>query len=192
VIPVGDYYYKGGVQAVKATVIDDYDRAATRGVGNVKVAGNYAADLLPNMRSREEGFPVSLYLDSGTNSFVEEFSTSNFVGIDSNGAYVTPKSQAILSSITNKSLMQLAENEGIDVQYRPVSINEVENFDEVVACGTAVVMTPVDSIRHKNRVIKISDRKGLGPVTQKLYDKLRAIQFGETDDTLGWMVDVEV
>ena len=29
VIPVGDYY-QGGVKAVKAKVVDDYDRAATK------------------------------------------------------------------------------------------------------------------------------------------------------------------
>ena len=175
---------------MKAVIVDDFDRAATKGVGNVKVAGNYAADLLPNMRAKQEGYPAALYLDSKTNSFVEEFSTSNFIAVDNKGSYITPKSDAILSSITNKSLMQLAENEGINVEYRQVNVDELEGFDEVAACGTAVVMTPVESVRFKDRILNISDRKGLGPVLQKLYNKLRAIQFGETDDDLDWMVDV--
>jgi hypothetical protein len=66
------------------------------------VAGNYAADLLPNMLGKKKGFPIGLYLDAKTNSFVEEFSTSNFVAVDAKGAFVTPNSPTVLPSITNK------------------------------------------------------------------------------------------
>lgn len=111
VLPVADYY-KGGLKPVNAVVVDDYDRAAPRGVGSAKVAGNYAADLKPNMRAKKEGYSVGLYLDAKTNSFVEEFSTSNFLAIDKHGAYVTPKSPTILASVTNKSLMDIATDEG--------------------------------------------------------------------------------
>ena len=105
------------------------------------------------MRAKKDGFPVALYLDAKTNSYVEEFSTSNFFAIDKNGAYVTPKSTAILGSVTNKSLMDLARSEGIEVQVRQVHIDEVAEFKEVAACGTAVVVTPVKSITYKNKVI---------------------------------------
>ena len=189
VLPAGDYY-KGGVQQVPATVIEDYDRAAPNGVGNVKVAGNYGADLLPNMQAKERGFPVALYLDAKTNSYIEEFSTSNFIGVDKKGTFITPKSNAILSSVTNRSLMQLAEKNGIEVQHRPVKIDEVSEMDEVVACGTAVVMTPIGSLHYKGKNIEISDRNGFGPVMQGLYDELRGIQYGDLPDTFNWMQDV--
>ena len=132
VMPVGDYYRGGMGAPVKATIVEGFDRAAPRGVGNVKVAGNYAADLLPNQMMKKAGFPISLYLDAKSQSYVEEFSTSNFFGIKhKNGnapkegdlkgsSYVTPKSDAVLPSITNKSLMQLAEAEGMKVEHRPV------------------------------------------------------------------------
>lgn len=81
VTPVGAYYKGGLVAGVKCTIIQDYDRAAPRGTGNVKAAGNYAASLLPHVRSGKEGFPIELYLDSKTNSKIEEFTTSNFYGI---------------------------------------------------------------------------------------------------------------
>jgi len=146
VIPVGDYY-KGGLEPVDGVIITDFDRAAPRGVGNVKVAGNYAADMLPNMRSKEKGFPIGLYLDAATQSTIEEFSTSNFVGIDNkNKKYVTPKSSSVLPSITNKSLMTIAAEEGLTVEAREIPIDEMETFDEVLACGTAVVVTPVGSV----------------------------------------------
>ena len=132
VLPVADYY-RGGLSPVTAVIVEDYDRAAPRGVGNVKVAGNYAADLLPNTEYKKKGFPIALYLDSKTNSFVEEFSTSNFLAIDRKGRYVTPLSDAILESITNKSLMEIATDEGLEVQRRPLAISEIidGNFAEV-------------------------------------------------------------
>ena len=131
-----------------AVVVTDYDRAAPRGVGNVKVAGNYAADLLPNMEFKKKGYPIALYLDSKTNSYIEEFSTSNFLAIDKMNRYITPLSDAILESVTNKSLMELAMDEGYEVQRRPVLLEELMNgsFVEAAACGTAVVVTPVNKI----------------------------------------------
>jgi len=193
VIPVGDYY-KGGLSSpVNALLIEDFDRAAPRGVGSVKVAGNYAADLLPNMLSKKKGFPVGLYLDAQTQSFVEEFSTSNFVGID-NAAnkYVTPKSPSVLPSITNKSLMQIAADEGLVVEERPIPVEELESFDEVLAVGTAVVVTPVGSITRLNvdagemKKYQFGSKDTIGPTTRKLYNRVRAIQNGEEEDKYGW------
>lgn len=188
VLPVADYY-KGGLKGVHAVVVEDFDRAAPRGVGNAKVAGNYAADLLPNMAAKKAGFPIALYLDSKTNSFIEEFSTSNFLAIDKNGAYVTPKSDAILASVTNKSLMKLAEDSSLDVQHRPIHIDEVlsHQFTEVAACGTAVVVTPVNKISYRNSVTSIGSSNDVGPVINSLYSRVRAIQNGETEDKFGWM-----
>ena len=192
VLPVADYY-KGGLKPVPAIVVDGYDRAAPQGVGAAKVAGNYAADLLPNMAAKKAGFPIALYLDAKTNSLVEEFSTSNFLAIDkASGAYVTPKSEAILASITNKSLMEIAHDEGIEVQQRQVTIEEVMNgqFSEIAACGTAVVVTPVNKIVYMDKVATISEGSEVGPVTRKLYSRVRSIQNGESEDKFGWMVEV--
>jgi branched-chain amino acid aminotransferase len=80
VMPVGNYY-KGGMKPTTAVVIENYDRAAPKGVGGVKVAGNYAADMLPNVEAKQAGFPIGLYLDAKTNSYIEEFSTSNFLAV---------------------------------------------------------------------------------------------------------------
>ena len=72
VLPVADYY-QGGLHPVTAVVVEEYDRAAPRGVGHVKVAGNYAADLLPNSEMKKQGYPIALYLDAKTNSFVGSY-----------------------------------------------------------------------------------------------------------------------
>ncbi len=44
VTPVGNYY-QNGLNAVMAKVMENFDRAAPKGVGSVKVAGNYAAGM---------------------------------------------------------------------------------------------------------------------------------------------------
>lgn len=198
VIPVGDYYKGGLAKPVDGLLIENYDRAAPRGVGSAKVAGNYAADLLPNMESKKKGFPIGLYLDAKTQSFIEEFSTSNFVGIDNqNNRYVTPKSPSVLPSITNKSLMQIAKDEGLNVEERDIPVKELESFDEVLAVGTAVVVTPVGSITRINTAdgssqrYQFGEKDEIGATTRRLYNRVRAIQNGEVEDTYGWNVLVD-
>jgi branched-chain amino acid aminotransferase len=192
VMPVGDYYHGGLASPVDGLVIEDFDRAAPRGVGNVKVAGNYAADLLPNMLSKKKGFPIGLYLDAQTRETVEEFSTSNFVGIENDAKkYITPKSSSVLPSITNKSLMTIAADEGFTVEERVIPVTELKDFDEVIAVGTAVVVSPVGSITKFDEngeatKYEFGDPKEVGPTTRRLYDRVRAIQNGEVEDKYNW------
>lgn len=185
VVPVGDYY-KGGLSPVTAIVMNDFDRAAPNGVGHVKVAGNYAADLMPNLMGKKAGYPINLYLDAENRRTVEEFGTSNFIGLRGN-KYVTPDSKSVLPSITNKTLMQLAADEGMEVERRPVDIDEVSQFEEVGACGTAVVLTAVTRVLHGSKLVEIGSEPDIvGPRLMRLYNKVRAIQYGETEDPYGW------
>lgn len=191
VIPVGDYYKGGLSQTVHSVIVEGFDRAAKYGVGAVKVAGNYAADMLPNYLNKEAGYPISLYLDSETRSTVEEFSTSNFIGINrSDKTYVTPKSTSVLPSITNKSLMQLAGDAGYDVQQRDIPLDELDNFDEVIACGTAVIVTSVGKITHLSDEKTYTYSEDVPEVTKMLYEKVKSIQFGDSPDEYGWNVPV--
>ena len=189
VLPVGPYY-QGGLQPVRAVVLDDYDRAAPQGMGNVKVAGNYAASLEPHRVAHEKGFAVELYLDAAQHRYIDEFSTSNFIGITEDGHYVTPKSRSILPSVTNSTLQQLARKNGIPVEIRPVLFDEIVNFAEVAACGTAVVITPVNEIVRGNEVYQVGPKEGCGPVLQSLYEEVTAIQYGEAPDPYNWTVEV--
>lgn len=197
VMPVGDYYKGGLAKPVDALIIEDFDRAAPRGVGSVKVAGNYAADLLPNMLSKKKGYPIGLYLDAKTQSTIEEFSTSNFVGIDNTAKkFVTPQSPSVLPSITNKSLMKIAEDEGLTVEARDIPVDELESFDEVLAVGTAVVVTPVGSATRlkEDGEVKVSyefGEKKIGETTKRLYDKVRAIQSGDAEDKYNWNYKID-
>lgn len=190
VIPVGDYY-KGGLSPVTAVVTLDYDRAAPNGVGHVKVGGNYAADLLPNILSKKAGYPINLYLDPRNKRTIEEFGTSNFIALKGN-TYITPKSASVLPSITNKTLMQLAKDRGMNVECREIDIDEVTKFDEVGACGTAVVVTAVTRIVHGSNVLCIGRNPDeVGPLLKELYGQVRSIQYGEIEDPHGWCQEVD-
>jgi branched-chain amino acid aminotransferase len=189
VMPVGAYY-KDGIKPVRAVIFDDWDRAAPQGMGDVKVGGNYAAGLYAHEKAKREGWPVELYLDAKSHKYVEEFATSNFVGISKSGAYVTPDSRSVLPSITNMSLKQCAEDLGIPVECRPVPYAEIKKFEAVAALGTAVVITPVWEITRGKDVIKISDPDVVHPTLQKLYDRVRGIQYGEIKDKHRWCFEV--
>lgn len=185
VVPVGDYY-KGGLSPVTAIVMEDFDRAAPRGVGNVKVAGNYAADLMPNTLGKKAGYPINLYLDARNRRSVEEFGTSNFIGLIGN-RYLTPDSESVLPSITNKTLMQLAEDDGMTVERGTIDIDDVAEMDEVAACGTAVVITAVTRLLYQKQLIEIGKNPdAVGPRLLSLYEKVRALQYGEIEDKYGW------
>ncbi|MDR0379094.1 MAG: aminotransferase class IV, partial [Candidatus Accumulibacter sp.] len=189
VMPVGPYY-KGGLKPVRALIVDDWDRAAPQGMGDVKVGGNYAASLYAHESAKHAGYPVELYLDAKTHSFVEEFATSNFIGIKPDGTYVTPDSRSVLPSVTNDTLKKIAADLGMKVEVRPIPFEEIETFAEIAACGTAVVVTPICEITRGNKVIRISDPNVCGPVLQKLYDTVQGIQYGRLPDTHGWCVEV--
>ncbi len=184
VVPVGAYY-KGGFQGVDAMISRDFDRAAPRGMGHIKAAGNYAASLYPAQIAKENHCPVALFLDPKTHEFVDEFGTSNFLAIDAAGSYVTPDSTSVLPSITNNSLMQIARDLGIKVVQRPIRRAELPDFKEVAACGTAVVLTPVSRIFDGESVYQYGN--DMGPVMKKLYDGVIGIQEGRLPDAHGWM-----
>jgi len=179
--PVGAYY-KGGLEAIDALVVEQFDRAAPRGVGSIKAAGNYAPDVQPSMQAKAQGFPVCLYLDAKENAYVEEFSTSNFLGVTQDGTLVTPTSASILPSCTKAVLLQQARDMGIQVEERPIPWEEVSTFREVAACGTAVVVTPIKSITRGEIVHRFDGYETL----EKLYNAVTAVQSGDAPDPHGY------
>ncbi len=185
-MPVGPYY-KGGLTPVDA-MVSDYDRAASHGTGTIKCAGNYAASLYPTKLAKQANCPVALFLDSQTRQYIDEFGTSNFFAITKDGKYVTSKSSSILPSITNKTLMTIAKDLGMEIECRQVHVEELADFAEVAACGTAVIITPISKIFYKDRVFEFTTE--VGEKLQKLYDTVRGIQYGEIDDIHNWNVEV--
>ncbi|MDL2247725.1 branched-chain amino acid aminotransferase, partial [Bacteroides sp. OttesenSCG-928-J23] len=141
VTPVGPYF-KAGFKPTPYAILRHYDRVAPLGTGRYKIGGNYAASLAAGDEAHRLGYSAVLYLDAKEKKYLDECGPANFFGIRGN-AYITPKSDSILPSITNKSLMTLAEDLGMTVECRPVPVEELATFDEAGACGTAAVISPV-------------------------------------------------
>lgn len=184
VTPVGPYF-KGGFSTNPYVIIRDYDRAAPLGTGIYKVGGNYAASLKANAIAHSKGYASEFYLDAKEKKYMDECGAANFFGIKNN-TYVTPKSSSILPSITNKSLMQIAEDLGMKVERRHIPEEELSTFEEAGACGTAAVISPISYIDDLDTGVRYNYGENPGPWSEKLYTTLRGIQYGTVEDKHGW------
>lgn len=122
VLPVGVYH---GVHSVPALILEDFDRAAPHGTGSAKIGGNYAPVLRFSDRARNDGYGITLHLDSRTRSEIDEFSTSAFLGVKRNGeetTLVVPDSKSVIESVTADSVCEIARRSfGWKVEKRAVS-----------------------------------------------------------------------
>lgn len=187
VTPVGPYF-KTGFKPVDMLLGREFDRAAPQGTGHIKVGGNYASSLTAMKEAHDNGFANVLFLDAKEKKYIDECGPANFFGIKNN-TYITPKSHSILPSITNKSLEKLAEIIGLKVERRIVPVEELETFDEVGACGTAAVITPIRKIVdvEMDKVYSYTKNDEPGEISTKLYELLLAIQTGDKEDTFNWV-----
>lgn len=191
VSPVGAYF-KTGFKPSNICIMREYDRVAPRGTGRWKCGGNYAASLTAGEHAHELGYSAVLYLDPREKKYLDECGPANFYAIKGS-KYITPASDSILPSITNKSLMQLARDMGLEVEQRHITVDELETVDEAGACGTAAVASPVgeiDDLDTGKKYVIAKDGQP-GPVTTALYNRLRAIQNGDEADPYGWVTIVE-
>ena len=191
VTPVGPYF-KGGFKPTNICIMREFDRVAPKGTGRYKCGGNYAASLVAGDQAHKLGSSAVLYLDPKEKTYLDECGPANFFAIKGN-KYITPASESILPSVTNKSLRQLAKDMGLTVEERHIPIEELAEVDEAAACGTAAVASPVAEIHDLDDGIKYVVAKDgkPGPVVTALYNKLRGIQLGEEEDIYGWTTIVE-
>lgn len=187
--PVGTYF-AGGLQALDF-ITTDYDRAAANGMGQVKFAGNYGASLYPRKLAKDAGYAGVIYLDPLTHSKIDEVGAANFFGITHDNVLVTPRSSSILSSITKRSILYIAEHIlGLKVEQRECDITNINEFKEAGACGTAAIITPIRSITHKGHRHQFGNGE-VGEVVKKLYDTLVGIYYGDIEAPEGWIKEVE-
>ncbi len=185
VSPVGAYF-KNGFATSKYCIQREHDRACAGGTGRYKVGGNYAASLRAHVDMCHSGeYSCEIYLDAATHTKIDEFGAANAFFIK-NGTYITPESESILPSITNKSLMQVAIDLGFKAERRPVFVEELAEMEEAGACGTAAVISPICQIDDKDTGKSYIYSEKPGPVSTQLYNRLRAIQLGEVEDIHGW------
>lgn len=191
--PAGDYF-KSGAPAVSIWVSSDYSRAAPGGTGAAKCGGNYAASLVPQAKAIERGHDQVVFLDAVERKWVEELGGMNLYFVFDDGTMLTPPlTGTILPGITRDSLLTLASDEGLSVREERYSIDQWREdansgrLVECFACGTAAVVTPVGKVASQDGEFTISSG-GPGQLTQKLKNRLVAIQRGEAEDPHGWVM----
>jgi branched-chain amino acid aminotransferase len=186
--PVGTYF-KGGLEALEF-VTTEFDRAATNGTGQVKVGGNYAASLYPREQAKNAGYAGVIYLDPKTHTKIDEVGAANFFGVTHDNVVVTPKSNSILPSITRRSILYIAEHIlGLKVEERECFIDNISEFKEAGACGTAAIITPIKAITHNGKRHQFGDGD-VGATIKKLYDILVGIYYGDIEAPEGWIKQV--
>ena len=190
--PIGSYF-PNGFKGTPFIINRNVDRAAPQGTGCWKVGGNYAASFRASEVAHEMGYEC-MFTDAKTHHFIDECTASNFIGIKRLGdkiEYLTPRSSAILPSITNDSLMTLARGMGMEVTRRRIRIEELADMSEAAACGTACVISPITKVVDLDKDVTYTFGEP-GPVLTKLYNALQDIQYGRVEDKYGWCTIVEI
>lgn len=189
--PVGSYY----TEEINLKIEEKYSRAAEGGVGAAKAAGNYAASLYPAQLAQKEGFHQLIWTDAETHEYIEEAGTMNIVFII-DGVLVTPaESDTILAGITKRSVIELAQDWGMPVEERKVTVKEVikaledGSMSEAFGAGTAATIAQINMIgfRGKEYILPGEERRSF---SKKVVEELDNIKFGRTEDRFGWVKKV--
>ncbi|XP_048227377.1 branched-chain-amino-acid aminotransferase 2, chloroplastic-like [Ricinus communis] len=184
--PVGNYF-KDGFAPLNLYIEDEYHRASRGGVGGVKTISNYAPVLKAINRANKRGFSDVLYLDALNKKYLEEVSSSNIFLVKGNVISTPATNGTILPGITRKSIIEIAQDLGYEVEERAIPVDDLINADEVFCTGTAVVVAPVGSITHQDK--RMEYRTGGQSVSWKLYSDLVGIQMGLIKDKKGWTIE---
>ena len=193
-------YYAEGLDPVRIYVEDEYIRAAPGLTGFTKCGGNYAASIKAGELAEEKGFSQVLWLDGEHLKYVQEVGAMNMMFLIDGKLVTAPLHDTILPGITRRSVMTLAREMGIEVEERPISVDELiaagENgkLTEAFGTGTAAVVSPVGELAYRDKHIMIGDKSvnnGIGELTMKLYNTLTGLQWGRIEDTHGWVTDID-
>ena len=192
--PVGAYYPEG-FSPTKIYVVEDYIRAAPGGIGNVKAAGNYAASLFASAIAVEKGYTQVLWLDAIHRKYVEEVGTSNIFFLIGDELITPPLGGTILPGVTRDSVIKLAKSWGLNLSERRLSMDEIVGaclngtMREAFASGTAAVVSPIGLLFYREKEYVINDGR-TGQLTEKLYNEILRIQYGDKEDPFGWRVKI--
>jgi len=192
--PVGPYYATG-FSPTKIYVTEEYVRAIPGGIGHIKAAANYAASMLAGKKAGEMGFTQVLWLDGVHRKYCEEVGTSNMFFLIGDELLTPPLGGSILPGVTRDSVLQIARKWGMKVSERQISIDEVIDaaekgtLNEAFASGTAAIVSPVGMIFYRGKEYNIKGGR-IGALTEKLYNEILQIQYGEKEDPFGWRIKI--
>lgn len=184
-------YYSG---EVKVLIADYFSRAANGGIGAAKAAGNYSGQFYPTQLAHNAGFQQVIWTDDATHTKLEECGTMNVFFRINDTLFTAPTSDRILDGVTRKSLIELAQREGITVEVRHVLVDELVQaakngtLKEIFGAGTAAVVNPIVGFQYKDEYYKLPKLEKT--FASELKEKLTNIQYKIAEDTFGWTVKV--
>jgi len=184
-------YYQG---EVKVLIAEHYSRAANGGIGAAKAAGNYSAQFYPTRLANQQGYQQVIWTDDATHTKLEEAGTMNVFFKINNTLYTAPTSERILDGVTRKSILELAERENINVEVRPVLVEELVNaakdgsLQEIFGAGTAAVVNPIVGFSYQDIYYELPKQEN--PLSLEIKEKLTNIQYKLAEDTFGWTVKI--
>ncbi|WP_452221143.1 branched-chain amino acid aminotransferase [Lacinutrix salivirga] len=186
-------YYKGTVRVLFA---EQYSRSANGGVGFAKAAGNYAAQFYPTNQAQAKGYQQIIWTDANTHKYLEEAGTMNIFFRINDTLITAPTSDRILDGITRKSIIQLAKDNNVAIEVRPVAVEEIKtaarngSLKEIFGSGTAAVVSPISAFEHADDVFELPELNDQSYSTV-FKKKLMDIQYNKAEDKHGWRVEVK-
>ena len=193
--PVGAYYPEG-INPVKILVEDELVRAVQGGTGFTKCGGNYAGSILGQVKAEKMGCTQVLWLDGVHRKYVEEVGTMNIMFKIAGEIYTAPIEGTVLAGVTRDSILHILRDWGYEVHETHLSIDDLMKaghdgtLEEAFGTGTAAVISPVGEFVYQDDTVKVNDF-AIGKLTQKLYDYLTGIQWGDVEDKYGWTVEID-
>lgn len=185
--PVGPYFSK----PLRVKIETHYTRAAEGGMGYAKAAGNYGSSMLPARKATEEGFDQLIWTDAKEHKFIEEMGAANAMFLLDGKLITAEAKDTILDGVTRDTVIALAKEWGITVEERKVSVAEIVEgakngkLTDAFGAGTAATIAPVASISYEGQEYFLSDPK-TREFSNKVFDTLDAIKYGNVPDTHGW------
>ncbi len=192
--PVGAYYAEG-INPVKILVEDELVRAVQGGTGFTKCGGNYAGSILGQVKAEKMGCTQVLWLDGVHRKYVEEVGTMNIMFKIGGEIYTAPIEGTVLPGVTRDSIIHILKDWGYKVNETHLAVDDLMKaghdgtLEEAFGTGTAAVISPVGEFVYKDDIVKVNNFE-IGKLTQKLYDYLTGIQWGDVEDKYGWTVDI--
>jgi len=182
--PVWDYFAQG-MKPLRIYVEEEKSRTATH-LGMVKTGGNYAAAMGPTLAARKQFNADQVLFCSGGQ--VQETGAANFLLIKPGRILTRSLDTTFLHGVTRDSLLTMAREQGMTVEERPFSVDEMLEWvrdGEAALSGTAAVLAGVGTLIRRGHDHVVGNGE-VGPETRRLRAALVAIQQGEAPERRGW------
>ncbi|WP_292247071.1 branched-chain amino acid aminotransferase, partial [Mesonia sp.] len=180
---------------VKVTIAQKYSRSADGGVGFAKAAGNYAAQFYPTNLAKEKGYQQVIWTDANTHEYLEECGTMNVFFRVGDKLITAPTNDRILDGITRKSIIALAEDNGVTVEVRRVAVKEIVEaakngeLKEIFGAGTAATIVPFLGFDFNEKYYELPEVEN--SYGARFKQKLQDIQYNQAEDKFGWRHEVK-